>query len=240
MGFDRTCGPFAIKRGGLTPAARFESSFTGLENGGQKMMKRAIVMSFCVVLVTGVASAQITGSKHDFSSETWSNGTICLPCHTTHDGETAFVAPLWNHEVTVASFDMYTSDTLDGVVDAQPADVSKACLSCHDGTVALENFGGNTSGNTYIDGGALVGTDLSNDHPISVTYSAGTGAGQDPELNPTSGTYADGTIADYLFANKVECATCHDVHNGGAVGSNPSLLVEDPAGSVMCIRCHAK
>ncbi len=203
-------------------------------------MRRTIGATLCFLLAAGVAGAQITGSDHDFSGQTWSNQTICLPCHTTHDGVTSFVAPLWNHEVTASTFTMYESDTLDGQVDVQPADVSKACLSCHDGTVALENFGGNTSGNTYVTGGALVGTDLSNDHPISVTYSAGTGAGQDPELNPTSSTYADGTIADYLFANKVECATCHDVHNGGAVGGNPSLLVEDPAGSVMCIRCHAK
>lgn len=203
-------------------------------------MRRTIVATMFFVLAAGVAGAQITGSDHDFSGATWSGGTICLPCHTTHDGVTDFVAPLWNHEVTTSTFTMYTSDTLDGVVDAEPADVSKACLSCHDGTVALENFGGNTSGSTYITGAALVGNDLSNDHPISVTYSAGTGAGQDPELNPTSFTYADGTIADYLFANKVECATCHDVHNGGAVGSNPALLVEDPAGSVMCLRCHNK
>ena len=203
-------------------------------------MRRIIVATMFIVLAAGVAGAQITNSDHDFSGETWSGGTICLPCHTTHDGVTNFVAPLWNHEVTTSTFTMYASDTLDGEVEAQPTDVSKACLSCHDGTVALENFGGNTTGITYITGGALVGTDLSNDHPISVTYDAGTGAGQDPELNPTSSTYADGTIADYLFANRVECATCHDVHNGGAVGSNPALLVEDPAGSVMCLRCHNK
>jgi predicted CXXCH cytochrome family protein len=198
------------------------------------------MMTAIVVLGATVASAQITGSDHDFSNQTWSNGTICLPCHTTHDGETAFVAPLWNHEVTTATFTMYTSSTLNGTVDPQPADVSKACLSCHDGTVALENFGGNTGGTTFIVGPALIGTDLSNDHPISIVYSAGTGAGQDPELNPTSSAYADGTIADYLFAGKVECATCHDVHNGGAVGGNPSLLVENPAGSAICLRCHAK
>ena len=203
-------------------------------------MKRAIVMCVCVMLGAGAAGAQISGSDHDFSGETWSNGTICLPCHTTHDGVTDFVAPLWNHQVTEATFTMYTSDTLDGAVDPQPADVSKACLSCHDGTVALENFGGTTNGTTFITGPALIGTDLANDHPISVVYSAGTGTGQDPELNPTTATYADGTIADYLFAGKVECATCHDVHNGGAVGTNPALLVEDPAGSVMCLRCHAK
>lgn len=203
-------------------------------------MRTTVVMSMCLVLGAGVASAQITNSLHDFSSETWSNGTICLPCHTTHDGVTSFVAPLWNHEVTAATFTMYTSSTLDGAVDAQPADVSKACLSCHDGTVALENFGGSTGGTNFITGGALIGTDLSNDHPISIVYSPGSGAGQDPELRATNSAYADGTIADYLFAGKVECATCHDVHNGGAVGSNPKLLVESPAGSTICLRCHAK
>lgn len=203
-------------------------------------MRRALVLTVGLVLIAGGASAQISGSSHDFSGMGWSGGTICLPCHTPHSGVTDFVAPLWNHEVTAAVFTMYTSPTLDGTVDPQPADVSKACLSCHDGTVALENFGGFTGGNTYIQGNALVGTDLANDHPISVVYSPGTGAGQDPELSPVTALYADGTIADYLFNDRVECATCHDVHNGGAVGSNPSLLVEDPAGSVICLRCHAK
>ena len=204
-------------------------------------MKKATVLAIGLILAAGFAGAQgITGSAHDFSGETWSGGTICLPCHTTHHGITDFVAPLWNHEVTVATFVMYSSPTLDGAIDAQPADVSKACLSCHDGTVALENFGGATGGTTFVTGDALIGIDLSNDHPISIVYSPGTGAGQDSELNPTNSTYADGTIADYLFVSKVECATCHDVHNGGAVGTNPSLLVEDPAGSVICLRCHAK
>jgi len=202
-----------------------------------------LVLFAVILTVAGFARAQgagIADSAHDFSGAGWSGGTICLPCHTPHHGETDFVAPLWNHEVTVATFTMYTSDTLDGNIDTEPADVSKACLSCHDGTVALENFGGNTGGGSTIGGDALIGVDLSNDHPISVSYSAGTGPGQDPELNPTNSTYADGTIADYLFAGKVECATCHDVHNGGAVGTNPSLLVEDPAGSIICLRCHAK
>ncbi len=203
-------------------------------------MRTAVVMSMCLVLGAGVASAQITNSLHDFSGELWSGGTICLPCHTTHDGQTGFVAPLWNHEITTQTFTMYTSDTLDGSVLVQPADVSKACLSCHDGTVALENFGGSTGGTNFVTGGALIGTDLSNDHPISVTYSPGSGAGMDSELNPTNAAYADATIADYLFAGRVECATCHDVHNGGAVGLNPKLLVEDPEGSAICLACHAK
>jgi predicted CXXCH cytochrome family protein len=190
-----------------------------------------------IVMVAGGAFAQITGSSHDFSNENWSGGTICLPCHTPHSGVTDFVAPLWNHEVTVATFTMYTSPTLDGTVDAQPADVSKACLSCHDGTVALENFGGFTGGTTFIEGGALVGTDLSNDHPISVVYSPGTGAGQDPELSPVSAIYADGTIADYLFNDRVECATCHDVHN---TKDNNSLLNVDNTGSNLCLVCHIK
>ena len=45
-----------------------------------KIMKRALVVSFIVVMGAGVASAQITNSAHDFSNETWSNGTkrTCL------------------------------------------------------------------------------------------------------------------------------------------------------------------
>ena len=81
-------------------------------NGGLESMRKATVLSVGLILVAGIVGAQgISGSAHDFSGETWSGGTICLPCHTTHHGETTFVAPLWNHEVTAATFVMYSSPT---------------------------------------------------------------------------------------------------------------------------------
>src|SRR5512139_3263798 len=74
---------------------------------------------------------------------------ICQPCHTPHNADsTAQGAPLWNHEVTTASFQPYASPTLDASV-GQPSGVTKLCLSCHDGTVAIDSFAGQT-GSWYV------------------------------------------------------------------------------------------
>ncbi|MCU7944903.1 MAG: hypothetical protein KZQ87_19725, partial [Candidatus Thiodiazotropha sp. (ex Cardiolucina cf. quadrata)] len=51
---------------------------------------------------------------------------------------------------------------------------SVLCLSCHDGTIALGNMINpgvtNDLGSTFVTGRALVGTDLSDDHPVSIMY----------------------------------------------------------------------
>ena len=121
----------------------------------------------------------------------------------------------------------------------QPTGTSLLCLSCHDGTVALENYGGATGGSAYVTTG-LVGTDLSNDHPISITYDD-VMAGNDGGLNLPSSTAstvtATGSIQDdLLFSDQIQCASCHDVH-GTAF---PSLLRVDNAGSALCLLCHNK
>ena len=113
------------------------------------------------------ATADIENSAHDFSPFGWSRGEICLPCHTPHKANIDVVdAPLWNHEITVASYDTYTSGAavpFDQALDSR----SILCMSCHDGTVALDAFGGNsgTPGNTIGPAG-LLGTDLTDDHPV--------------------------------------------------------------------------
>jgi hypothetical protein len=111
----------------------------------------------------------------------------------------------------------------------QPSGVSKLCLSCHDGTVAEDSFGGQV-GTTFMSGSALVGTDLSNDHPISFTYDD-TLAGNDGGLYPPSTTNSGlgGTIAaDMLFGGSMECGSCHDVHNadGNASTSRVAAILE--------------
>ena len=187
------------------------------------------------------AQTGIEGSKHDFSGATWnSTGNICLPCHTPHSG-TGTMAPLWNHGTTTNSFTLYSSDTLDATDMGQPGSESLACLSCHDGTVALDSFGGNgITNNTYMSGTALVGTDLGNDHPVSFTYDD-TLAGKDGSLHTPSDT-ASGigtkTIAEaMLFGGKMECASCHDVHNSTGLDG---LLLKDNSGSALCLTCHDK
>jgi predicted CXXCH cytochrome family protein len=208
---------------------------------GRALLARLLGAAAFVAMIgfAAVSQAQITGSLHDFSGLGWSGGEICIVCHTPHNADTTVPdAPLWNHEVTVAVYTLYTSATLDAGPMAQPSGVSKLCLSCHDGTVAEDSFGG-AVGTTFVSGSALVGTDLSNDHPISFTYDD-TLAGNDGGLFPPSstGTALGGTIdGDLLFAGLMECGSCHDVHNADG---NPSLLRIDNAGSTLCLTCHDK
>ncbi|MFC2116807.1 cytochrome c3 family protein [Bacteroidota bacterium] len=182
---------------------------------------------------------QIAGTSHDLSGETWNTGTdeICITCHTPHNAAAVTGAVLWNHGVSGATFTTYTSGTLQGAIGA-PDGTSLLCLSCHDGTVGLEDFGGAGGTTNLIAGAALVGTDLSNDHPISITYNTTT-AGNDGGLyDPsTANSGLGGTIdADLLFSGNVECASCHDVHDN----TNGNFLRISNAASALCLTCHNK
>ncbi len=205
------------------------------------------VVGLLTVVVTGLflssgALAQgISGSAHDFSGDVWNtSGELCIVCHTPHNADaTVADAPLWNHEVTTATFTVYSGPgTLDATV-GQPSGVSKLCLSCHDGTVAVDNFGGTTTGTSFVGGADLVGIDLSNDHPISLTYDAALATTDGGLNNPTStNSGLGGTItADLLFSNSLECGSCHDVHD---TAGNSKLLRLDNAGSALCSTCHNK
>lgn len=195
-----------------------------------------------VVLMAGLfffpqlAQAQITGSAHDFTSSAWGGGEICRPCHTPHNADmTVPNAPLWNHAPTAATFQVYAGPgTLNATV-GQPQGTSLLCLSCHDGTVALDSFAGAT-GTTFITGNANVGTDLRNDHPISFTYDAAL-AIADSELFDPATTPA---VASLLIGGRVECASCHDVHNNSTIAANGNLLRGSMTGSALCLTCHNK
>jgi predicted CXXCH cytochrome family protein len=183
-------------------------------------------------------SQSITGSAHDFSNATWNRSVgkqICIVCHTPHNAPTtATDAPFWNHATTATVFTLYTSNTLNATV-SQPDGSSKLCLSCHDGTVAIENFGSTTNGSTLMTGSSNFGTSLSNEHPISFTYDAAL-ATEDGDLeNPATGNSGlGGTIAaKMLSGGKMQCSSCHDVHNSAGL---PRLLVK--SNSTLCQTCH--
>jgi len=202
---------------------------------GQISRKIAAAIVIVGLCWTGMASAQtIVGSDHDFSNDGWSGGQICLVCHTPHNAATGVSdAPLWNHMLTSSVFNLYTNTTLNATPN-QPTGVSLLCLSCHDGTVALDSFGGNT-GNTFIGGGENFGTDLSNDHPIAISYAADTTLA--PDTNPSGVTGGTTIAADLLFSGNVECASCHDVHNSSG---EAKLLVKSNDASALCQTCHIK
>ncbi len=172
-------------------------------------------------------------------------------------GGAALRAPLWNRRVPAGStYTPYTSSSLDAQAitdgfNAQPGGSSKLCLSCHDGTLAIGNvnvLGGQTnvtipmqgtgSGGVMPSGEGTasgftrnLGTDLSNDHPISITYTSAL-ATRDGELRAVDSNQrwpaATGSVIGVRSPGfkpliplaptgtnglgQVQCTTCHDPH----------------------------
>jgi len=158
----------------------------------------------------------IANTRHNLSSTgnvnnvraTAGTDEICVFCHTPHAAVAAAPAPLWNKSVPAAggytTYATLNSTTIDGTFTTVGS-VSLACLSCHDGTQAMDNIinapgsggynatGGGALGLSYtwssgsvlgrvdIDGKmtnaattlTMLGTDLSNDHPIGIQYCGG-------------------------------------------------------------------
>lgn len=207
-------------------------------------LRNLLFAAIIALIANGASAGTIVGSKHDFSTTGWAGGQICVACHAPHNNNNASGSLLWNHAQTSATFTLYGSPTLNATM-AQPGGVSKLCLSCHDGTVALDSFGGNT-GTSLITASARVGTDLGNDHPIGFTYDAtlvtndgGLKAITSP-ANIGAGGAKTGTIeSNLLVGGKMECSSCHDVHNTNTAVTAALLKISN-SGSALCLTCHSK
>lgn len=236
----------------------------------------ALIAGYISMFSTITQAGDIAGSVHDFSDGAYADGTLytwntnnelCTVCHTPHASDNSIsVAPLWDRTLTALSYKLYdTSTTFDGVATiVQPNGISKLCLSCHDGSIALDSFGGVVgTGDTVVAAGASrnIGGDtdaagnlnsLNNDHPISFTYTEDT---VDPGMWPSSkldvvigdtatrsktGTLAQMMLTDNAGVLTVECTSCHDVHNNYVGTDNLSLLKINMSGSVLCLTCHNK
>lgn len=220
------------------------------------------------------ALAQVASTKHNLSTSKIASAQIystdqteiCVFCHTPHNalkntGGTNNL-PLWNHSLSAtAAYGVYSSVTM----NAAPTEITTAtmanatsshlCLSCHDGTVAVNSFNrassinptttmggtGQTSGMISAGRGANLGTDLSNDHPINFTYDAvlvtadkgGSTATVETLKSPTALTGVK------LFDGKVQCASCHDPHTSAETGGK-GLVRVSMGGSALCLSCHIK
>ncbi len=224
--------------------------------GKTKMRKLAYAAVPAALILTftffagPAAAGTITGSAHDFSSLN-ADGQICVNCHTPHGADTSVAtAPLWNHEVSIATFVLYSSPTMNAL-PGQPTGSSILCLSCHDGTVAIDSYGGNT-GTDFMSPGDphYIGTDLSDDYPISFTYDTALATIDPGLLDPAATTVTiglggdktnTGLVSDLLLpADQVQCSSCHDVHNGFVPPSEPDLLVVTKQNSSICFTCHNK
>ena len=161
-----------------------------------KMTLGGIAMLAAMFFGAGNVYAAISNTPHNLGStgtgpNTFSGtGEICVFCHTPHGADNSASVPLWNKTLAApASYTTYDSlgtTSLDGAT-APVGSVSIACLSCHDGTQAMDTVlnqpgsgatvasyqAGVWTGNSTPQGIALIGQDLSNDHPVGIQYGGG-------------------------------------------------------------------
>lgn len=267
-------------------------------------MKKQFIKSVIATAVMGVAMvaagsavAGIANTKHNLGSagngpnKVSDTGEICVFCHTPHGGDTGAPVPLWNKRLTTATFTTYDqlgTSTLDAAITTIGS-VTLACLTCHDGTQALDNIrnapgsggfdatGGGVNGLTWTwaGGGTLtpegrmqnsvdtggtniyaIGTDLRNDHPVSVQYAGGgysstnNGPSRDADFVPPTRI---GT-ADRWFVENSFMAT-NGASLGGSAGfdkwdfklytrtgtgtpANGATFAGEPEPFVECGSCH--
>jgi predicted CXXCH cytochrome family protein len=194
----------------------------------------ATCLALGALIVPQMALAQMSGTAHDFSATLWAGGNICIVCHTPHNADmTVSPNPLWNHEVTSSTFTVYASATLDYTPE-QPRGTSLLCLSCHDGVVAVNSYGGAT-GDEFVSGSPLIGTNLMDEHPISIYWDHQT---ESQTCSNCHNAHPFGLNDEVPFPEHyVECASCHDVHNSTGI---PKLLRKTMTGSALCFHCHNK
>jgi len=184
----------------------------------------------------GVQAQGIVGSQHDLTatgsgqSTTAVTDQVCVFCHTPHGSDTTAAVPLWNKTLPdPATYQRYSelqTATFDSL-EAPVGSVSLACLSCHDGSQAMDvvlNAPGTGMGSGRIDPTMLamtgtpvpmLGTDLRDDHPISMQYGGGGATNLDAD-----GTFA-GTLGDpdFTFPEKA------------TINSVPMWWVDSPVGA---------
>lgn len=196
-----------------------------------------LVLGAAAVSQSVMAQTQIANTVHNLTpggpgelKETRPTG-LCVFCHTPHNGNPT--QGLWNRELPAVTYQLYTSSTLQAVLN-QPTGSSRLCLSCHDGILAMGALKVPPAGDPLELGRMTtpraLGTDLSDDHPISFVYDS-TLAMQRAELADPAGIPSQLRLD---AGKQMQCTTCHDPHED----RRPKFLRMDNADGSMCLGCH--
>ena len=188
--------------------------------------------------------SSIINTKHDFRAaspaaiKATTGQNACVFCHTPHNASPS-ASYLWNKSLSPRDFPAYFSSTMQatpGVI--QPRDVSKLCLSCHDGTIALGDTV-NDGSIPFVGASTLPASSLSNlagdqtftnDHPFGFT----------PQMGSEMATPPVGDAVHLDSSGKVQCTSCHDPHVENIDTTTGKFLVKPNASSNLCLTCHQK
>jgi hypothetical protein len=221
------------------------------------------------------AGTGVNGSLHDMTlvvpGTADSMGRVCVYCHTPHhavvtDGSANL--PLWNHALTPDDqFTAYTwatpNNSNDGAFDiVDPlAGPSRLCMSCHDGSIAVDEHGsafasaglgrlegskgliGNLGDTQDGIGRANLTKDLSNTHPIGFDYNeiAAFRNAKSANKDTVTGdseiiTSTNGYAKEFIGS---EDAGKYNVVERFPAGSNKTIADNLYGGSIMtCATCH--
>lgn len=171
-------------------------------------------------------SADVVDPRHNFLLEASGPGEICRLCHGRErdPAEREGVAGFSADPRSGPAFAEYGEPG--SPPDWVAANVSVVCLSCHDGVTGRENRAGRMRG---------VGnhhTDLYCGHPISVAY--GSFAASSLGGFATAAALSDFTL---MYQGRVECVSCHDVHQDTLA---PSMLRGEQGITALCLACHPR
>lgn len=210
--------------------------------GTLRVLGALAVLSLTGLAMSDARAASVVGSKHDLSVSgggavrASAEQDVCIFCHTPHNSSKE--APLWNRYSSGTSYTPYYSTTMKATV-GQPTGASKLCLSCHDGTVALGMVRSRprtipmAGGDDKMPRGrSNLGTDLSDDHPVSFSYDTALLSKNKELRNPASLRAA----ARPDKSSQLQCTSCHDPHDS----QYGKFLVMNNAQSALCVTCHDK
>ncbi|HZW12625.1 MAG TPA: cytochrome c3 family protein [Noviherbaspirillum sp.] len=207
----------------------------------KRVVSRLAAVSMLSAAAIGIfggqsAVAGIADTKHNLGSQQTKtgfnkfdgSGEICVFCHTPHAADIAAQAPLWNRVATAsptyATYSSLGTLSLDGGSLAIGS-TSAACLSCHDGTQAMNTVynapgsgltaaadstwktggwsGDNVGADGKMTGLAAVAKDtegLKNDHPVSIQYAGGPKVAANIPAAPGDYTKTNFNDADFKTA----------------------------------------
>ncbi|MBI4687612.1 MAG: hypothetical protein HY756_07500 [Nitrospirae bacterium] len=219
---------FKNKRGLLIVTAAFSSLF----------------LIACLFLTdTELYGGSIVNTRHNLSVtgpgpiKSTTEEQICIFCHTPHNARRD-IPYLWNRQDTTVNYIPYQSSTLYASV-GQPSGTSKLCLSCHDGTIALGALISEPQevpfqgGIRFIpEGPTKLGTDLSDDHPVSFIYDSALAISNGELIDPSGLP----SVVRLDRNGQLQCTACHDPHDD----TYGKFLVMANNYSALCTACHDK